>query len=87
LPPASTGKARVKLAQSVKGLDQPAQTIAQFLLPSGRYVRETSRYQLSSAPAVDGNRTVIIDEASMLTEEQLAAVIDGVKGVTRSDVG
>lgn len=80
---APTGKARVKLAQSVKGLDHPAQTIAQFLLPSGRYVRETSRYQLSSAPAVDGYRTVIIDEASMLTEEQLAAVIDGVKGVTR----
>ena len=26
---------------------------------------------------------MIIDEASMLTEEQLAAVIDGVKGVGR----
>src|SRR5262249_51651518 len=80
---APTGKARVKLAQSVKGLDHPARTIAQFLLPSRRYIPETGHYQLSSAPAMDGYRTVIIDEASMLTEEQLAAVIDGVKGVTR----
>ncbi len=80
---APTGKARVKIAQSVKGLGHPARTIAQFLLPSGRYVPVTGSYQLSSAPPVDGYRTVVIDEASMLTEEQLAAVIDGVKGVTR----
>jgi hypothetical protein len=80
---APTGKARVKLGQSLKGLDHPAFTIAQFLLPSGRYVAETQTYRLSSAAAVDGYRTVIIDEGSMLTEEQLAAVIDGVKGVGR----
>ncbi len=80
---APTGKARVKLSQAVKGLGHPAQTIAQFLLPSGRYVRRTREYRLSASAKVDGYRTVIIDEASMLTEAQLAAVIDGVRGVTR----
>ena len=77
---APTGKARVRLASALK---RDAFTIAQFLLPSGRYEPETGRYRISSAAPVDGYRTVIIDEASMLTEDQLAAVIDGVKGVGR----
>jgi hypothetical protein len=77
---APTGKARVRLATA---LGRDARTIAQFLLPSGRYVPETGQYRLSARPPEDGFRTVIIDESSMLTEEQLAAVIDGVKGVAR----
>jgi hypothetical protein len=77
---APTGKARVRLASA---LARDAKTIAQFLLPSGRYVPETGRYRLSAATPEDGYRTVIIDESSMLTEEQLGAVIDGVKGVAR----
>lgn len=77
---APTGKARVRLASA---LGRDAYTIAQFLLRHDRYVPETGRYRLSSQAPADGYRTVIIDEASMLTEEQLAAVIDGVKGVAR----
>lgn len=77
---APTGKARVRLGSALK---RDAYTIAQFLLPSGRYVPETGQYRLSSSAPADGFRTLIIDEASMLTEEQLAAVIDGVKGVAR----
>jgi hypothetical protein len=77
---APTGKARVRLTSALK---RDAFTIAQFLLPSGRYEPETGLYRISSAAPVDGYRTVIIDEASMLTEDQLAAVIDGVKGVGR----
>jgi len=77
---APTGKARVRLASA---LDRDAYTIAQFLLPSGRYVPETGRYRLASTAPEDGYRTVVIDEASMLTEDQLGAVIDGVKGVAR----
>jgi hypothetical protein len=77
---APTGKARVRLGTA---LGRDAKTIAQFLLPSGRYVPETGQYRLSDAAPEDGYRTVIIDESSMLTEEQLAAVIDGVKGAAR----
>jgi hypothetical protein len=80
---APTGKARVKLSQALRSLSHSAETIAQFLLPSGRYVPETGEYRLSSAPSVDDYRTLIIDEASMLTESQLGALIDGVKGVGR----
>jgi AAA domain/UvrD-like helicase C-terminal domain len=77
---APTGKARVRLGSA---LARDAFTIAQFLLPSGRYEPETGRHRVSQAAPVDGYRTVIIDEASMLTEDQLAAVVDGVKGVGR----
>ncbi len=77
---APTGKARVRLGTA---LGRDAKTIAQFLLPSGRYVPATGQYRLSDATPEDGYRTVIIDESSMLTEEQLAAVIDGVKGAAR----
>ena len=77
---APTGKARVRLGTA---LGRDAKAIAQFLLPSGRYVPETGQYRLSEAAPEDGYRTVVIDESSMLTEEQLAAVIDGVKGVAR----
>src|SRR5262249_52470685 len=43
----------------------------------------TGRYRLSDRPAEAGARTVIIDEASMLTEEMLAALIQALKGVHR----
>ncbi|HPA73774.1 MAG TPA: AAA family ATPase, partial [Spirochaetota bacterium] len=75
---APTGKARVKLGADAK-------TIAQFLSPLGRYQGNTGRYITS--PATGGNfnqaRTVIIDEASMLTEDQLAAVIDAIMDYDR----
>lgn len=77
---APTGKARVRMEQSTKGLS--GQTIAQFLKPH-RYDSATGRYKLSDKAAEPGARTVIIDEASMLTEEMLAALIQALKSVQR----
>ena len=78
---APTGKARVRLEDQTK--TKGAQTIAQFLLPLDRYDPQTQTYRLSDREGADVGKTVIIDEASMLTEEQLAAVLDAVKGVER----
>ncbi len=77
---APTGKARVQLEQSTK---IPTQTIAQFLIKLGGYDYRTGRYLLSNKPKVEVGKTLIIDEASMLTEEQLAAVLHIAKGVER----
>ncbi len=79
---APTGKARVYMEQSAKGLKLKGYTIAQFLSPH-RYDGATGRYRLSDKPTEAGARTVIIDEASMLTEEMLAALIQALKGVHR----
>lgn len=73
---APTGKARVKLGHDAK-------TIAQFLYPDrydpyhGIYFNDEDADKASQA------RTVIIDEASMLTEEQLAAIFDALGPVDR----
>lgn len=77
---APTGKARVQMQRNIEGLK--ALTIAQFLLPD-RFDLETQRYHLSSAPKDDAGGTVIIDEASMVTEDMLAAVIDALRGPKR----
>jgi ATP-dependent exoDNAse (exonuclease V) alpha subunit len=79
---APTGKARVRMEQSTKRLQLKGYTIAQFLSPD-RYDSSTGRYRLSEKPADVGARTVIIDEASMLTEEMLAALIQALKGAHR----
>ncbi|KAB2848735.1 MAG: AAA family ATPase [Hyphomicrobiaceae bacterium] len=79
---APTGKARVRMEQSTKGLELKGYTIAQFLSPH-RYDGATGRYRLSEQPSEAGARTVIIDEASMLTEEMLAALTQALKGVQR----
>ncbi|MDE0291787.1 MAG: AAA family ATPase [Candidatus Dadabacteria bacterium] len=79
---APTGKARVRMEQFTKGLNLRGYTIAQFLSPH-RYNSTTGRYHLSDKPTDVGARTVIIDEASMLTEEMLAALIQALKGVHR----
>ena len=68
---APTGKARVRMEQATKDLNLKGFTIAQFLSPH-RYDAATGRYLLSDKPAEVGARTVIIDEASMLTEEMFA---------------
>ena len=60
-----------------------AKTIAQFLIRHGRYDGQTGIYRLSDKPKASTARTVIIDEASMLTEEQLGAVLDAMKGCQR----
>ena len=79
---APTGKARVRMEQSTSHLKLKGYTIAQFLSPH-RYNRSTGRYHLSDKPVEVGARTVIVDEASMLTEEMLAALIQPLKGVHR----
>lgn len=73
---APTGKARVRMETEI-GVTG-AKTIAQFLFPD-RYDGETGRYHLAPGNKRGNHNTVIIDEASMLTEEQLAAVIDAIE--------
>jgi hypothetical protein len=80
---APTGKARVRLEQAT---EQPGKglTLAQFLLRYGRYESSTGRYLTDSkAPTADGYGTVIVDECSMLTEEQLGSLLDALRGVKR----
>lgn len=73
---APTGKARVKLGHDAK-------TIAQFLVPN-RYDAATGTYHLNDeAGRFSGAKNIIIDEASMLTEEQLAALFDALGPVDR----
>lgn len=79
---APTGKARVRMEQSTKSLNLKGYTIAQFLRPH-RYDGATRRYRLSDKPTETGAHTVIIDEASMLTEEMVAALIQALKGTRR----
>lgn len=80
---APTGKARVRLEQAT-GKRGEGMTLAQFLLRFRRYNGETGRYFVDpDAPREGGHRTVIIDECSMLTEDQLAALVDAISGVDR----
>lgn len=79
---APTGKARVRMEQATSKLGLKGFTIAQFLSPH-RYDGKTGRYKLSEKKGAVGQRTAIIDEASMLTEEMLGALIQALKGVHR----
>lgn len=80
---APTGKARVRLEQA-SGMPGKGRTIAQFLNGLDRYDGSTGRYFVNSeGPRSTGHKTVVIDECSMLTEDQLAALIDGLGGVDR----
>ncbi len=77
---APTGKARIKMQQST---EITSYTIAQFLRKYDRYDETTGVYRVSTRDKVDVAKTVIVDEASMLTEEQLGALLDALKGVHR----
>ena len=79
---APTGKARVRMEQATKRAKLKGFTIAQFLQPH-RYDGATGRYRLSDSKADAGARTVMVDEASMLTEEMLGALLQALKGVDR----
>lgn len=80
---APTGKARVRLGQQT-GLPDQTQTVAQFLRQYRRYDGDTGRYFASkAAPQADGVTTCIVDEASMLTEDQLAALVDALPVAAR----
>lgn len=82
---APTGKARVQLSTRITLPEgQRPMTIAQFLNSSGRFLGDTGVYRVLPGVGKEGGyRTVVIDEASMLTEEMLAAVIDALVGVER----
>lgn len=77
---APTGKARVRLQQAT-GVE--ARTLAQFLRPA-RYDERTQAYRvIGDVERTSSHKTVIVDEASMLTEEQFAALLDALSGVDR----
>ena len=80
---APTGKARVQLERGLSGANVHARTIAQFLVSSGRYDPGTARYCRSTEPPAVTGGTVIIDEASMVTEEQFDAVLDNMSQIER----
>ena len=75
---APTGKARVRMEQIAKGLDVTAKTLAQFLNGYDRFDGTLQRY-IFSERTEDNFETVILDEASMLTEEMLATTLDCLK--------
>jgi ATP-dependent exoDNAse (exonuclease V) alpha subunit len=85
---APTGKARVKMEQAMelsskKDPNIKAYNIAQFLIKSKRYDPETGRFLLNDELPKRVGETVIIDEASMLTEEMLGALLQSIKGYKR----
>jgi energy-coupling factor transporter ATP-binding protein EcfA2 len=81
---APTGKARVRMQEAIgRDLGARALTIAQLLVARGRYDHRTNRYQRSEHDRYNEARTVIVDECSMLTEDALDALLDGIEGYDR----
>jgi len=76
---APTGKARVRLGQVAAG---EVMTVSQFLYQQGRYdgarqrpLTEPTTQKAKEKGTFTGKRTIVIDECSMLTEDDLAAVL------------
>lgn len=69
---APTGKARVRLQRAT---DHEASTIAQFLYRLGRYDGARQRVLFSGRETYRKEKTVVIDECSMLTMDDLYAVL------------
>jgi len=69
---APTGKARVRLQRAT---DREASTIAQFLYRLGRYDGARQRPLFSGTETHRHEKTVVIDECSMLTMDTLYAVL------------
>lgn len=80
---APTGKARVRMEEVAKNIQVTAKTLAQFLSGYDRYNGEIQQYVFSDNHCEGLYETVILDEASMLTEEMLATTLDCLKGVKR----
>jgi len=80
---APTGKARVRMQEVAKSIDVTTKTLAQFLSKYKRYNGATFQYTFSSLKCESKYETVILDEASMLTELMLATTIDCLKGAKR----
>ncbi len=77
---APTGKARVQMQTKVK---HEAQTLASFLVKKGGYDPDTGLYMTVEPTKRSRFGLVVIDEASMLTEEMLAATLSALEGVKR----
>ena len=82
---APTGKATVRLLDSMgqEGKELTALNVAQFLVRSKRFDWNDMRYRLSDYDFRDVPETVIIDEASMLTEEMFGALMQALKAAKR----
>ncbi|MFN8238583.1 MAG: AAA family ATPase [Chitinophagales bacterium] len=80
---APTGKARVRMEEVARDLKVTAKTLAQFLSGFDRYNGDIQQYVFSDRYCEGQYETVILDEASMLTEEMLATTLDCLKGVKR----
>jgi len=70
---APTGKARVRLSKATN--DAEAMTIAQFLYRRDRYDGPRQRPLFTGGEPYRGEKTVVIDECSMLTMDDLMAVL------------
>ncbi|MCF8567818.1 AAA family ATPase [Alicyclobacillus tolerans] len=70
---APTGKARVRLG---KATGSEAMTIAQFLYKAGRYDGYRQRPLFNNKDKYRKEKTIVIDECSMLTLDDIAAVFD-----------
>jgi ATP-dependent exoDNAse (exonuclease V) alpha subunit len=77
---APTGKARVRMQAAI---GHQAMTLAQLLVRLDRYDGDTGRYHRSDHDRANTARTIIVDECSMLTEEALDALLDGIEGFDR----
>ncbi len=82
---APTGKATVRLLDSMgnNAKDMTAMNVAQFLVRSKRFDWNDMRYKLSNYDYRDVPETVIIDEASMLTEDMFGALMQALKAAKR----
>ena len=78
-----TGKSRVRVEALAQDASIKVNTIAQFLVRKGRYRGRSMRYQLNDEAKETAYKTLIIDEASMLTEEMLAATFNAFEGLER----
>jgi len=70
---APTGKARVRLG---KATNAEAMTVAQFLYRLGRYDGARQRPKFDGKEKYRKEKTVVIDECSMLTMDDLVAVLE-----------
>lgn len=77
---APTGKARVQLESKV---GHRAETLASFLVKRGGFDPDSGRYTEVKAQERVNMGLVVIDEASMLTEEMLASLLSSLGSVRR----
>lgn len=77
---APTGKARVQLGEKV---EVEARTLAEFLREADRWDWHRGYFLNPGALRRGGFTAVVVDEASMLTEEMLATLIEAVKDPAR----